>query len=71
MKNDLIQYEILEDGTVSVDTDAISGTNHISADKLLARLFDFVGGPVSVKKKSRLGHSHAHDHQHVAGGHVH
>ena len=76
MKNDAIQYEILEDGTISVTTDQISGINHVSADKLLANLFGLAGGEVTRRKRTRLevgqdmtgalrehthdGHSHNH-----------
>jgi hypothetical protein len=55
---DSIQYEILEDGTISVTTDGISGTNHKSADELLEGLADLLGGPVKIKK--RKGHVHVH-----------
>jgi hypothetical protein len=71
---DNIQYEILEDGTISITTDQISGTNHASADKLLQSLFELVGGEVTVRKRTRLelGNSlaavleaHTHDgHRH-------
>lgn len=58
--NDTIKWEILEDGTISVTTDAISGENHKSADELLESLADMVGGSVEVKK--RKGHVHRHVH---------
>jgi hypothetical protein len=70
-KGDKIEYEILEDGVLSVKTDAISATNHMSAEKLLETIFDMVGGDVQVQKweHSHLhlehGHSHAHDHGHT------
>jgi hypothetical protein len=73
-KQDQIQYEILEDGTISVTTDQISGTNHMSADKLLEKMFELAGGQITRRKRSRLevGHSltsalevHCHD------GHFH
>ena len=53
-KQDAIHFEILEDGTISVTTDGISGTNHLSADKLLSQLGEFMGGEVNIKKRSRL-----------------
>jgi hypothetical protein len=67
MKQDNIQYEILADGTISITTDQVSATNHVSADKLLAELFDVVGGTVTAEKRSRLAggmHVHMHDHIH-------
>ena len=61
--SDTIQWEILEDGTVSVTTDTISGQNHLSADELLDQLGDMLGG--EVKRKKRKGHVHAgHGHKH-------
>lgn len=69
MKTDSIKYSILEDGTISIDTDEISGTNHASADELLKSLFDAMGGKRTAKAKGRLGRHHAHHHGH--GGHHH
>ncbi len=59
MKNDSITYEILEDGTISVTTDQISGTNHLNADHLLKNLFGYAGGDVKSRKRTKLevGHS--------------
>lgn len=74
MKQDNIQFEILEDGTVSITTDQISGPNHHSADDLLKQLGDVLGGTVSIKKRNRF-HVHADLrgalHAHVADGHTH
>ena len=64
---DTIKWEVLEDGTVSITTDAVSGTNHKSADELLASLADLLGGETETKQ--RRGHVHRHRHQH--GGHLH
>lgn len=74
MTNDSIQYEILEDGTISVTTDQISGVNHVSADKLLKQLFELAGGEVTTKKRSRLavGSSLSQAlHTHASDGHTH
>lgn len=57
---DTIKFEILEDGTISIETDGISGVNHKSADELLESLAEMAGGPVDVKKKK--GHVHRHVH---------
>ncbi len=59
--SDSIRYEILEDGTISIETDAISGANHQSADEMLAHLADLCGGPVDIKQ--RRGHHHHHHKQ--------
>lgn len=73
-KQNVIDYEILEDGTITITTDDLSGPNHVSADKLLKQLFDLVGGAATSRKRTRLevGHNltsafHAHTHD----GHTH
>jgi hypothetical protein len=72
MKNDAIEFEILQDGTISIKTDQISGTNHVSADKLLRELFDMVGGEVKTRKRTRLEVGHAiHEHSHGEHTHTH
>ena len=67
MKQDAISFEILEDGTVSFTTDAVSGVNHASADELLKQMTVTMGGTRITKKRSRLGVMHGHSH----GGHHH
>lgn len=67
MKQSEIEWEILEDGTVSITTDDLSGPNHHSADELLKQLGEIMGGHVDVKKRSHFAHVHTHAH----GGHVH
>jgi len=62
---DTIKFEILEDGTITIETDAVSGKNHQSADEMLEALAELVGGEVTVKHKT--GHAHAHAHH----GHSH
>jgi len=64
---DTIKWEILEDGTVSITTDGISGTNHVSADELLESLGDMLGGDVKIEE--RKGHIHKHRGHHE--GYVH
>ena len=60
--SDTIKWEILEDGTVSIETDAISGQNHLSADELLESLAGMLGGPEKIEE--RKGHAHKHRHVH-------
>ena len=60
---DRIKVKLLGDGVLSVDTDAISKTNHISADELIEMMEDFIGEIKQVEKK-KVSHSHAHVHQH-------
>ncbi len=61
---DRIKVKILGDGVLSVDTNAISKTNHISADELIEMMEDFMGGTKEVEKK-KVSHSHAHVHEHL------
>ena len=41
---DKMTVEILDDGTVSIQTSDISQKNHVSADELLDMVEDMVGG---------------------------
>jgi hypothetical protein len=73
-KQSTIKFEILEDGTVSVTTEDLSGPNHHSADELLKQLADALGGEVVIKKRDKF-HVHADLgaalHEHTKDGHVH
>lgn len=60
MSQDMIQYEILEDGTISVITDQVSGVNHRSADELLKQLAETAGGSSTIKQRSKFAHVHNH-----------
>jgi hypothetical protein len=48
---DTIDIEILEDGTISIKTSEISGTNHISADLLLDEIEELAGGKAIKKRR--------------------
>lgn len=63
---DQIKITILEDGTISIDTGAISGANHASADQFLGEIAKLAGGTRETqKKKEKVMHVHSH------GGFVH
>lgn len=49
---DIIEIEILEDGTVSIQTSSISEVNHVSADELLDEITYAIGKEVTRKKRS-------------------
>jgi len=70
---DKIKYQILEDGTLSVETEGISGVNHMSADELLAGIQKALGGKTKVKLKvgHAIAHNHTHDHVHGDEHHHH
>ena len=62
---DQINLEILEDGTISVRTSAVSDTNHLSADALMADLDELMGGNVHITpNEDALKKAHIHAHQH-------
>ena len=71
---DTLNLTILEDGTITVRTSAISDGNHMSADALLTQLDTLMGGHVTKQKnpdahKLAHLHGHAHTHAHAGGGH--
>lgn len=59
---DLMELEILEDGTISVKTDKVSSKNHASADGVLDLLEELVGGERNTEKRKQ-GHVHTHSHK--------
>lgn len=56
---DKMKMEILEDGTITVETDGVSGKNHKSADEFLKMLEDLTGGGRETKKRKK-NHKHKH-----------
>lgn len=62
---DIMNFEILEDGTITVKTSDISDGNHMSADALMKCLDELMGGKVDIKQNpdaQRKAHVHAHKH---------
>ena len=68
MKEDIIEIEVLQDGTIKITTDQISPANHLSADNFLKMIEQLAGGEIT-KRKNRKAHGHAH--QHGVVGHAH
>jgi len=64
---DQMNIEILEDGTISFITDAISQKNHASADEFLGEVQKLTGGNRETQKRKR-GFAYTHSH---AKGFVH
>jgi len=64
---DRIPIEVLEDGTISITTDAISGQNHQSADEFLKDLAKVAGGTVQIKDRPQKASHHHHNHGHQHG----
>lgn len=75
MKNDNIQIEILEDGTIKVTTDPISGANHANAEGFLNFMARMAGGETTREKRTDKPvthtHEHGHKHTHSHGGSEH
>jgi hypothetical protein len=58
---------ILEDGTITVETDKIAPEVHKIADEFMAELKKRLGGPVETVRKREgvvVEHDHEHVHQH-------
>lgn len=74
MKNQF-NIEILEDGTISVDSDSFDPTVHKSADDFVRYLGEMMGGQVTVKEKRSHAKTHIHVgqtiHEHDHGHHHH
>ena len=54
---DKMMFEILEDGTITISTDAVSGKNHKNADDFMNAIEDLAGGKRFTKKKGKM-HTH-------------
>lgn len=65
---DLIEIEILENGTAKITTPSISDANHAVADELVKKLKTLLGGEVTVER--RPDHEHQ-EHVHQHHGHTH
>lgn len=62
---DILNFQILEDGTITVKTSEISDGNHTSADALMANLDTLMGGHVHIiPNEEELKKAHAHQHKH-------
>jgi hypothetical protein len=52
MGNDVLEFQILEDGTIKTTTGRISAANHKSADEFMAMLARELGGKAESQKKA-------------------
>ncbi len=64
---DIINVEILEDGTISVKTTDVSDTNHIAADQLLDELESSMGGK---RKQEKIDHPFWKNKRVLKGGKI-
>lgn len=65
---DIINVEILADGTLKIETDKVSGANHTNAEGLLRQLAQDSGGAVDRKRKAGF-HSHVEHGKVVSHSH--
>lgn len=67
--SDGIKVTILEDGTIRLETDAISPAQHLSAEQLVSTISRLSGGEVTITKKRAHGaHVHVHGQQQESEG---
>jgi hypothetical protein len=60
-KIDVMECEILADGTIKTATDSVSPANHRSADEFLEMITKLTGGAVAnIRKPGHEGHLHQH-----------
>ena len=64
MAEDIIEIEILDDGTIKSTTDPISPANHSSADKFFKLMAELAGGG-TVRQRRSHKHAHVHEHTHT------
>jgi hypothetical protein len=65
MGNDVIDIEILPDGSIKVSTDKVSASNHMNAEKFLQFMAELAGG---TTQRTRKAHAHTHSHKNTHEG---
>ena len=69
---DLMNIEILDDGTIKIETDKISQQNHMTAEAFMRNINSACGGKQERKHKQGFIGSVRHSIQHALGhGHKH
>lgn len=63
LNQDKIRVEILEDGTIRVETDRVSMPNHASAEEFLRLMAELANG--GHQDRISKGHTHNQSHNHV------
>jgi len=61
----MMTIEILEDGTIRVETGDLAGPLHLKIEEFLELISKRSGGEVTVVKKLKESHSHQHSHKKV------
>ena len=59
--HDKIAITILPDGTIKMETDKISGPNHLSAEKFVKAVNELAGGETTATRRVGAMHNHVQD----------
>ena len=72
MNADIITVEILDDGSIKIETDRISGPNHVGAESLLREISKAAGGTTTRRRRVHVGQTITeHEHEHGPETHTH
>lgn len=66
--NDVMEVTVLSDGSLKIETDAVSAANHTSAEAFLREVTRMMGAPATRTHK-RVGAAHIHAHGHEEHSH--
>lgn len=70
--SDTMKIKILDDGTVKLEVEgSISDANHLTAEGLVRKLAERLGGKEVVDHQKQPDLSHGHSHGHGEGQHTH
>lgn len=64
---DVIEFTILDDGSLKIETDGISMPNHGNAELLIRQVLLEMGGEASRVRKVAHHHQHHHEHKRKEG----
>lgn len=56
-KEDVIDFHILENGDLKIETPSISGVNHTNADKFLEQIERLIGSKTEIKHKAKTANN--------------
>lgn len=65
--NDIMEIEILEDGTIKTTTDPISGANHANAEQFLKFVGQMTGGEMKRERRAQRTQATTHTNTQKAG----
>ena len=62
---DKMSITILPDGTIKIETNKISGPNHLSAEKFVKAVNELAGGDTTATRKVVAMHNVHNEHTHT------